>query len=348
VLKAYLDETGVDGDAPYCVITGYVGDKLEWEKVDRDWKYVLEEFKVPYFHALEFYGEDEKYENWKEGKRSAFIKALFDCTKNHGVWLVSCAVDSREFRGLTEDERRMVTGGVHNGMKWKSHGAPTKPYFVPLQECIIQAASHVPDNDKVWPVMSRHEKYKAKALEIYNMMLDAVPPMKCRPKLGDEMLFSDPKTCHPLQAADLAAYWTGKAMRYRARTGTKSLAQFPNRVEIKQVFARMRSWNDLKLFDWQGLLTVLQFCNRYIKTSFPTRDQRWPSLPVEERKRVLSVMRKADLRKFLDQWQSTAQERHGRNESVLGGHSEPSLLRWIERLSPPKSLSASKANTADP
>lgn len=311
MFKSYLDEAGISAGDPYCVLAGYVGDKLEWDKVDHDWKFVLEAFKVPYFHALEFYGDDPKYANWKQSKRTAFVNALFDCVRDHEVSLLSCAVDVNVFLSLTKDERQWVTGGIHNGVRWKKNGAPNTPYYLPLHGCVIQAASHVPEGEKVWPVMSRHDQYKIKALELYNLMLDSDPALLCRSKMGDEMVFSDPTTCRPLQAADLAAYWSGKAMRFRAKTGTSSLAQFPNRVEIKRVLERMRDWSDLKLFNFGGLMLLLQGCNRYIKSSFPTLDQQLPSVPAQQRLQILSEMRKVNFRKFLDQWQPSVQEDHG-------------------------------------
>jgi hypothetical protein len=313
VFKAYLDETGIQRHDPYCIIAGYVGEVCEWKKVGWDWKFVLDAFKVPYFHALEFYGDDEKklYRGWKPGKRAAFLNALFDCLRDHKVWLISSAVDVRAFWSFTEDERRYVTGGVHNGMKWKSSGAPTKPYFLPFHEAVIQSCSHTPEDDKVWTIMSRQEQYRMKALELYDMMLASEPAMQCRPKLGDDMVFSDPKAVYELQAADLAAYWSGKAMRYIAKAGTRSLARFPNRVEMARLFERMRDWSDLKLFNFEGLMLLLQGSNRYIKTSFPTLDQTLPSVPLARRREILSDMRRVNFRKFSDQWQPSPQGDHG-------------------------------------
>lgn len=212
------------------------------------------------------------------------------------------------FRSLTEDERHYITGGQHNGMRWTTPGAPSKPYFVPFHNTIIQAAQRVPNNEVMYPVMSRQDQYKIKALELYDLTLNSQPPLKCRPKLADKIVFSDPKKVAQLQAADLATYWLGQAMKYRAKTGSADLSQFRNRVELKRLFERLYDWHDMKLFDFQGLMAVLGGVNRYIKTSILTRDQLLPSLPVPRRKEVLSAMRKVNFRRFLDQWQPTVRE----------------------------------------
>jgi hypothetical protein len=129
IFRSYMDEAGIDGQAPYVSIAGYVAPVSEWEKFENDWHFVLNEYMkdisepLRYFHALEFYGNAEKYRRWTPSKRASFINALFR---------------TAAFLSMTEDERRYLTGGVHNGMKWKTHGAPTKPYFLPFQFCIIR------------------------------------------------------------------------------------------------------------------------------------------------------------------------------------------------------------------
>ncbi len=225
--------------------------------------------------------------------------------------LFCSSVDVQVFRSLTEDERRWLTGGVHNGIKWKAHGAPSKVYFLPLQFCVIQAASFARDGDKLSPVMSRQDQYKMKALELYELMLSSDPVMQCRHKLVDDMVFSDPKKTPALQAADLAAYWFAQFNSWRAKTGEVLSDGFPDRVQLMKFFRNLRRLDDLKLFNFQSLMLVLQSCNRYIKTSFPTFDQNLPSFAVRQRLEILSEMRKVNFRRFLDQWQPNAQEGHG-------------------------------------
>lgn len=347
-----MDEAGIQGDAPFCTIAGYIAQVAEWDLFERDWRFILDQYMVNvplehrYFHALEFYGSDWKYRHWSSSKRASFETALFESIRDRGMALFMSCVDSRVFHSLTEDERRYLTGGQHNGMKWKKHGAPTKPYFLPFQFCMIQSASFVRNGDKVFPVMSRQEQYKMKALELYGLMLNSDPPMQCRNKLADDMVFSDPKKTPALQASDLAVFWWSRCNNWRARTGESS-DKFPDLIYLERLTDNVRESGDLKMFDFQGMMLGLQGCNRYIKTSFPSLDQLLPSLPVEERTRILAVMRKADLRKFLDQRTPTAQADRGQSGNALAGCSEPSLLRWIKRLSPPKSLSEDRTYTAD-
>jgi hypothetical protein len=312
--KSYMDETGIQSNDPWCAIAGYVADANEWARFDRQWNWVIEEYcRWPgekYFHALEFYGNHAKYRSWKLARRESFINALYDTIRDFHIALFSSAVDVPTFKAFTEDERRYLTGGWHNGMRWKSEGAPSKPYFLPFHHCIIQSAAHVPPDGLLYPIMSRQDQYEMKGLELYEQLLNSKPSLQCRAKLADEMVFSNPKKVGGLQAADLAAYWMGQSMRYRARTGDRKLLKYEHRVEIGKLLRNVFGKDAMKMFDFQGMMLVLGGINRYIKTSLQTRDQTRPSLPIQQRREVLGAMRKVNFRRFLDQWTPTAQAGH--------------------------------------
>ncbi len=311
-----MDETGIQSTDPYCTVSGYVGKAEEWAKFEPDWRWVLRQYMrdVPpdkqYFHALEFYGSDSKYKGWSTGKRHSFFRALCRTINDYDLALFSGTVDARAFFSLTEDERRYLTGGVHNGFKWKKSGAPKTQYYVPFHFGIIHPTDYVQDGDKLFPVMSRQDQYEINALQLYEDVLNSEPPLKCRSKLADDMVFSDPKKVAALQAADLATYWMGQVMAHRAKTGDHKDRTFPHLVEMSMIFNNVRTSADSKLFNFEGLMLLLQGVNRYIKTSFPTLDQLLPSLPVPQRREILGAMRKVNFRRFLDQWKPDAQEAH--------------------------------------
>jgi hypothetical protein len=301
-----MDEAGIQTRDAYLCIAGYVAASNEWDLFERDWKFVLAQYmgEMPeadrFFHSCEFYENRKKYRFWSKGKKRSFEMALFGVLRDSNVKLYSASVDTQTFLSLTEDERRRLTGGVHNGMKWIQWGAPTKPYFLPFQLCIIQAASFVREIDKIFPVMSRQEEYKMHALELYEQILNSHPALQCRPKLADDMVFSDPKKVGGLQAADLAVYWLSQLENWKAKMNTTQSDGFPGRWRIFRLLDNVRESGDLKLLNFEGLMLSLSGCNRYIKTSFQTRDQLLPSLPLAKRKEVLGVMRRVNLRRFLD------------------------------------------------
>jgi hypothetical protein len=163
----------------------------------------------------------------------------------------------------------------------------------------------------MFPIMSRQEQYKMKAMELYEQMLNSTPPMQSRNKLADDVVFSDPTRVGALQAADLAVYWFSKLNTWRAKNDTTMSDRFPGRAQIFKLVENVRDPGDLKLFNFESLMLVLQGCNRYIRTSIQSRDQLLPSLPLARRKEVLGVMRKVDFRRFLDHETLTLREDHG-------------------------------------
>ena len=306
IFRSFMDEAGIQHRDAYLSIAGYVARADEWDRFESDWKFVLNQYMsdLPeserYFHALEFYENRKKYRSWTRGKKESFENALFGVLRDSDVSLYSCALQRELFLSMTEDERRLLTGGVHNGMKWIQWGAPTKPYFLPLQFCVIQAASFVEETDMIFPVMSRQDEYRMHALALYEQMLNSHPALQCRPKLADDMVFSDSKKVGALQAADLAVYWLSQLENWKAKMGTRQSDGFPGRWRVFRLLDNVRKNGDLKVFNFEGFMLALGACNRYIKTSFPTLDQQLPSLPLEKRKKVLGVMRRVNLRRFLD------------------------------------------------
>jgi len=306
IFRSFMDEAGIGTGDAYLSIAGYIAQANEWDLFEKDWKFVLQRYmgdlpeNEQYFHSKEFYENRKHYRTWKKSKKESFENALFGIVRDSNVSLYSCSLQREVFLSLTEDERRLLTGGIHNGMKWVEWGAPTKPYFLPLQFCIIQAANFVRDTDKIFPVMSRQEQYKMHALELYEQMLNSHPSLKCRPKLADDMVFSDPTKVAALQAADLAVYWLSQLENWKAKMNTTQSDGFEGRWRIFRLLDNVRSHGDLKVFNFEGFMLALGGCNRYIKTSFQTRDQLLPSLPVAQRKEVLGVMRRVNLRRFLD------------------------------------------------
>src|SRR5579863_6807321 len=306
VYRSFIDEAGIQSSDAYLCLAGYIAKADEWERFEKEWNFVLEQYMsdLPqnerYFHALEFYHNHRKYRAWKRGKRESFENALFGVLRHSKANLYSCALQRKIFASMSEDERRLLTGGIHNGMKWIDFGAPTKPYFLPFQFCIIQAAQFLRETDKLFPVMSRQEQYKIHALELYEQMLNYHPALQCRSKLADDMIFSDPKKVAALQASDLAVYWMARLENWKAKMNTTQSDGFEGRWRIFRLLENVREHGDLKVFNFEGLMLSLGRCNRYIKTSFPTLDQQLPSLPLAKRKQVLGVMRRINLRRFLD------------------------------------------------
>ncbi len=53
VINAYLDESGMDEQAPCVTVAGWCGTKEEWQKFETEWKQILQRREIDVFHAKE-------------------------------------------------------------------------------------------------------------------------------------------------------------------------------------------------------------------------------------------------------------------------------------------------------
>jgi uncharacterized protein DUF3800 len=77
------DPTGQLKGSEVPVVAGYAAFRDDWKKFCRDWKTILDRYKVPYFHAFEFEDRDDRKTNtkspyylWDDTKAENFKYAL--------------------------------------------------------------------------------------------------------------------------------------------------------------------------------------------------------------------------------------------------------------------------------
>ena len=238
IFKVYLDESGID-KPDVCTVAGFIGGIPALDQLAKRWKKVLDHFKVPEFHAIQFYAPAHKialsttnpYRGWSNTKRRLFIDSLLKVIEERNVFFIGTGVDSVAFQNRSEEEKRHLTGGLYEGIgrKWTSSGKPTAPYFLALRSVIETAAIRTPDNGKVCFVMSEQNEYEFCALKMYRQLLDS-GKMENKDRLGEPMVFATPKRFRQLQAADLAAYHLCQVARERRHSAP---------VKPKGIFRRL-------------------------------------------------------------------------------------------------------------
>jgi hypothetical protein len=97
----------------------------KWLRLDKEWRKVLAEFQVPYFHMNELSPRLKgPYKLWPSARRDAFIRKL--------VWLCTAYIDA--WSGITVDVN-VYSRFVPTDRKKRLH----KPYFHALESCISSA-----------------------------------------------------------------------------------------------------------------------------------------------------------------------------------------------------------------
>ena len=109
-LLVYGDESGLDERAAYFLMGGLLGAPLDWQKTRSEWRKVLRRFGVRSFHSNDFFGSRGQYRDWAESRRDSFLDSLLNVLSGNRVTPLGCAIHIGDYRGLTNNERRILSG----------------------------------------------------------------------------------------------------------------------------------------------------------------------------------------------------------------------------------------------
>ena len=216
------DESGIHGSAKVCIVAGYIGSVKQWCWFETDWEAILRRFDVRDFHSKEFFAFDPegrraghyrrlsdpsvkcRYGDWTDEKCDEFVGALLDVIERRNVLPLGAMIQTADFWALRYGERRFLTGGNLDGNRWLSSGAPTKPYFLLFQHCLVEAGQRTKSGKRTLFIFDQQKQYESRALETFNEsyagLIVARNPI-VRRLVG--LVFHERSDAPGLQAADL-------------------------------------------------------------------------------------------------------------------------------------------------
>lgn len=209
MIQAYLDETGIHEGAAVCAIGGYFGGPGQWKKLGSKWAAIIHRYGVTEFHAKRFWAFDENGEHvgihkgWSKNKARDFLEELVSTIEEHRIHPVSSVVVMESFNKLSHNQRKFLTGAELVNGKFKGTGCPSKPYFLPFQLCITDAAEHAPVGGKAHFFFDLNKQFKGYALDLFALVKNQDTRVKDR--IG-EIDFPTGLEAPQLQAADLFCY----------------------------------------------------------------------------------------------------------------------------------------------
>lgn len=165
----YGDESGMEENPPWCIVSGYIGSPRQWDVVRTEWSAVLSKYEVPELHAVYLFHRHSKRSNnpyrfWSAAKADAFLGELASIIRkyqrNKRITPFGAGVDVKAFRSLSIGEQRFLTGGKvkkRDGLaeRWVSNGSPRRPYLLALQWVIKAVLESVAAGTKVHFVLDR-------------------------------------------------------------------------------------------------------------------------------------------------------------------------------------------------
>lgn len=196
-----------------------MGDVQAWLTFEGEWEAILSRFDVSDFHSKDFFafGKDGKrvgkynrwsdrtarccYGDWPQGKAERFLQELLHAIHLSKLRPLGATVDCRVFFSFSYGERRFLTGGHFDGKTWLTSGAPTKPYFLLFDHCLVEAAHATPAGKKILYVFDQQKLYQSRALEQFGESARTLVE-ELRSRFGGA-LYLERYDAPGLQAADL-------------------------------------------------------------------------------------------------------------------------------------------------
>jgi hypothetical protein len=219
-LTAFLDESGIQNDARFCVLAGYIGSPRQWSLFDGAWRRALDIVPgLESFHAQDFFGAKGPYRDLAEEDKQRLLVALTGAVSSHRLFPFGAIIEAPVFKSFSYGERRFLTGGLFTeDGRWVTSGAPNRPYFMAFQHCLSAAAKLTKAGKRVNFVFDRQDAYAQRALETFEHVRELMTPEEeCKKIGGCAFLLEGEVTA--LQAADMLAHcwYQGTTEAFNAR-----------------------------------------------------------------------------------------------------------------------------------
>ncbi len=202
----------VDPSASYVpatyVVAGFFAEEATWTEIERRWTRENERVGVTRYHAANVNSRTGEFEGWSRTKRDIYARSLLDIIRDQGMDLhaVACGMLVRDYENAISPEGRERFGSPYLAcfktliaviaQELESRDFDPKDRFAVL----FDHNNHDREVDSVFLGMKYHPSYK------YGHRLAT-----CNPGTWEEYI--------ELQAADLIAYETFKALHEVHRTG---------------------------------------------------------------------------------------------------------------------------------
>ncbi len=103
MLTAFMDETGHSKDERqrFNGMAGLLATGDDWEQFERQWKVILDEYKIPFFHMKDFANRKQFFKGWDEAKRRELLDKLLKTVRAANALPIGSILPMEDFRQLT-------------------------------------------------------------------------------------------------------------------------------------------------------------------------------------------------------------------------------------------------------
>ena len=194
-LAVCADESGIHDGAGVCIIAGYIASVKQWIWFDSRWDAALERNDVADFHSKDFFAlngvgqrvgryrsranpsEKHSYGDWSDARANRFIADLLSAIHDSQIHPIGSYVSTEVFFSFTYGQRKVFTGGKFtyaNGLKWLTSGAPSKPYFLVYDHCLVEAFHRTKVGMRTLFLFDQQKEFEKRAAQQFSESLAAL------------------------------------------------------------------------------------------------------------------------------------------------------------------------------
>jgi len=200
-LEVYFDDSGTHSNTSVAVAACYISNKSQWDEFDRNWKDILREEDLEYFHTADFFNANRRpYSEWDHPKRTKFLKRMISTINLRTKIGLAIAIPKLVYDEFAPERYKQTYAKDHYtfavkccmGLIWEWR----------TEYNISEPMKYAFDNVNKGPSRVREQ--------IGNIWSDFETDPQVREKYGitemDGWLFQSKKSFTPLQAADVLAW----------------------------------------------------------------------------------------------------------------------------------------------
>ncbi len=254
MIEAYIDESGIHGDATVCVVAGYFGRRNHWKHLDTAWRKVLHRHECPLadFHAKK---------QIKQEKYKPMLLELARTISKYQIYPVSMIIAVTDFNAFSLEQRRWLTGGSFRKGELVSSGAPSKPYFAPFQIVLQRVTEYARPGTKAHFFCGLNSQFADFALALFRKIKTDPPrphsTWTAKSRLGN-IDFPLASETPALQAADLFAHLTYLHMLDRMKHSSLKNSAWKMSEMLELCLKNRRSQNDNACQDRDAIIATFE------------------------------------------------------------------------------------------
>lgn len=232
MFSGYFDESGTHAGSPIICVAGLVATDNQWEELKREWREVLDEAGITFFHMAKFESRYGEYKDWDSEKRIRIQTKILGIIKRRVNAGMAVAVS-------IPDYEEAITGLYKDF--WGN------PYALCSRLClnaIDEWADKYNRNSPIPLIFEDGAAHKSEFARSFDVALKSDEPEKVNRLCS--LKFDDKRRTIPLQAADVWVYEIYKRACHRINDKERPMRISFQKLRSVPLFGRIYFKRELR------------------------------------------------------------------------------------------------------